>query len=277
MQKFTDQNYLVQDQYKDSSNLDARLEIHRRFSTNSYGWFNWVFDALITLPKDANVLELGCGTGMIWKECADRIPAGWTITLSDLSQGMLDAAWRNLVVTGRNFKIEQIDAQSIPYKDETFDIVIANHMIYHVPDRSKALAEINRVLKKSGHLIATTVGESHMKELTDWLQRVDNDNDFSPFILPFTLENGKEQLEKVFSEVTLSRYEDSLQVTDVDLLIAYLRSAIRASEVSEDELAKVKIDLEKELKKNGRIFISKDSGLFEALKQKKTQMVAYKE
>lgn len=269
MQKFTDQNYLVQDQYKDSSNLDARLEIHRRFSTNSYGWFNWVFDALITLPKDANVLELGCGTGMIWKECADRIPAGWTITLSDLSQGMLDAAWRNLVVTGRNFKIEQIDAQSIPYKDETFDIVIANHMIYHVPDRSKALAEINRVLKKSGHLIATTVGESHMKELTDWLQRVDNDNDFSPFILPFTLENGKEQLEKVFSEVTLSRYEDSLQVTDVDLLIAYLRSAIRASEVSDDELAKVKIDLENELKKNGRIFISKDSGLFEALKQKK--------
>lgn len=277
MQKFTDQNYLTQDQYKDSSNLDARLEIHRRFSTNSYGWFNWVFDALITLPKDANVLELGCGTGMIWKECADRIPAGWTITLSDLSQGMLDAAWRNLVVTGRNFKIEQIDAQSIPYKDETFDIVIANHMIYHVPDRSKALAEINRVLKKSGHLIATTVGESHMKELTDWLQRVDNDNDFSPFILPFTLENGKEQLEKVFSEVTLSRYEDSLQVTDVDLLIAYLRSAIRASEVSEDELAKVKIDLENELKKNGRIFISKDSGLFEALKQKKTQPVAYKE
>lgn len=277
MQKFTDQNYLVQDQYKDSSNLDARLEIHRRFSTNSYGWFNWVFDALITLPKDANVLELGCGTGMIWKECADRIPAGWTITLSDLSQGMLDAAWRNLVVTGRNFKIEQIDAQSIPYKDETFDIVIANHMIYHVPDRSKALAEINRVLKKSGHLIATTVGESHMKELTDWLQRVDNDNDFSPFILPFTLENGKEQLEKVFSEVTLSRYEDSLQVTDVDLLIAYLRSAIRASEVSEDELAKVKIDLENELKKNGRIFISKDSGLFEAVKQKKMQTVAYKE
>lgn len=277
MQKFTDQNYLVQDQYKDSSNLDARLEIHRRFSTNSYGWFNWVFDALITLPKDAKVLELGCGTGMMWKECTDRIPAGWMVTLSDLSNGMLDAAWRNLVVTGRNFKIEQIDAQSIPYKDETFDIVIANHMIYHVPDRSKALAEINRVLKKSGHLIATTVGESHMKELTDWLQRVDNDNDFSPFILPFTLENGKEQLEKVFSEVTLSRYEDSLQVTDVDLLIAYLRSAIRASEVSEDELAKVKIDLENELKKNGRIFISKDSGLFEALKQKKMQTVAYKE
>jgi ubiquinone/menaquinone biosynthesis C-methylase UbiE len=266
MSKFTDQQYLTTDQYKDASNLDARLEIHKRFSTNPYGWFNWVFDTLVKLPKNANVLELGSGSGALWTNIADRIPANWNITLSDLSPGMLDAAWRNLVVTGRNFKFEQIDAQSIPYKDETFDIIIANHMIYHVPDRAKALAEIKRVLKKGGHLIATTVGESHMKEITDWLQRIDGDNDFSPFTLPFTLENGMEQLEKVFSEVTVSRYEDSLQVTDVDLLIVYLRSAIRASEVSGDELAKVRADLENELKKNGKIFVSKDSGLFEAIK-----------
>lgn len=266
MSKFTDQQYLTTDQYKDASNLDARLEIHKRFSTNSYGWFNWVFDTLDKLPKDANVLELGTGSGALWSNIADKIPVKWNITLSDLSQGMLDAAWRNLVVTGRNFKFEQMDAQSIPYSDETFDIVIANHMIYHIPDRAKALAEIKRVLKKGGHLIATTVGQSHMKEITDWLQRVDNDNDFSPFTLPFTLENGMEQLEKVFSKVTLSRYEDSLQVTDIDLLIAYLRSAVRTSEVSEDEIAKVKIDLKNELKKNGRILISKDSGLFEAIK-----------
>ncbi len=241
MSKFTDQQYLTTDQYKDASNLDARLEIHKRFSTNPYGWFNWVFDTLAKLPKDANILELGSGSGALWLNIADRIPANWNITLSDLSQGMLDAAWRNLVVTGRTFKFEQIDAQSIPYKDETFDIVIANHMLYHVPDRAKALAEIKRVLKKGGHLIATTVGENHMKEITDWLRRIDGDNDFSPFILPFTLENGMEQLEKVFSEVTLSRYEDSLHVTEIEPLIAYLRSAIRASEVSEDELAKSKL------------------------------------
>jgi SAM-dependent methyltransferase len=264
MSKFTDQQYLTTDQYKDATNLNARLEIHKRFSTNPYGWFNWVFDALAKLPKDANVLELGSGSGTLWSNIANRIPENWNITLSDLSQGMLDAAWRNLVVTGRNFKFEQIDAQSIPYADETFDIVIANHMIYHVPDRLKALTEIKRVLKKGGCLIATTVGESHMKEITDWLRRIDSD--FSPFILPFTLENGMGQLEKVFSEVAISRYEDSLQVTDIDLLIAYLRSAIRVSEVSENELAKVRIGLEEEIKQNGKIFISKDSGLFKALK-----------
>ncbi len=266
MSKLTDQQYLTTEQYKNSGNLDARLEIHRRFSTNSYGWFNWVFDTLDQLPKDANVLELGTGSGALWTAIAEKIPAGWTITLSDLSPGMLDAAWRNLVVTGRNFKFEQIDAQSIPYKDETFDIVIANHMLYHVPDLPGALAEIKRVLKKGGHLIAATGGESHLKEMGDWLQRIGNDKENSPFALAFTLENGEKQLRNFFSVVVMSRYEDNLLVTDVELLIAYLRSSTRISDTSEDVLMKVKDGLEKELKENGRIFISKDSGLFTAVK-----------
>ncbi|MBI5354630.1 MAG: class I SAM-dependent methyltransferase [Chloroflexi bacterium] len=266
MSKLTDQSYLTTNQYKDAGNLNARLDIHRRFSTNPYGWFNWVFDTLSKLSKEANVLELGTGSGALWSNIADKVPAQWNITLSDLSQGMLDAAWRNLVVTGRNYKFEQIDAQSIPYKDETFDIVIANHMLYHVPDLNKALAEIKRVLKKDGCLIATTGGESHMKEITDWLRRLDKDHDFSPFTLSFTLENGAEQLEKFFSKVTMSRYEDSLLVTEVGPLMDYLRSAIRSSEVSEDGFIKIKADLENELKKDRGIFISKDSGLFQAVK-----------
>lgn len=266
MSKFTNQQYLLTEQYKDSGNLDARIEIHRRFSTNSYGWFNWVFDTLATLPKEANVLELGTGSGALWVDIADKIPAAWTITLSDLSDGMLDAAWRNLVVTGRNFKFEQIDAQSIPYADETFDIVIANHMLYHVPDRPKALAEIKRVLKKGGHLVAATVGESHQKEIKNWLGRIGKDGKFSPFSEPFTLENGAEQLAPFFANITVSRYEDSLLVTEVQPMIAYLRSSTRASEISEEELAKVKAELEKEIQQSGKIFISKDTGLFKALK-----------
>ena len=97
--KFTDQQYLKTDQYKDSSNLDARVAIHQRFSTNPYGWFRWIFDTLLKLPSSARILELGCGHGLLWKENVDRIPSGWMITLSDLSPGMLDAAWRNLVVS----------------------------------------------------------------------------------------------------------------------------------------------------------------------------------
>lgn len=262
---FTDPQYLTTEQYRDSSNLDARLAIHQRFSTNPYGWFNWVFDKLVQLPEKANILELGCGSGVLWKECASRIPAGWVITLSDLSNGMLDAAWRNLVTVGRNFKFEQIDAQSIPYEDKTFDMVIANHMLFHVPNRPKALAEIKRVLKSSGRLIATTVGNQHLKEMNEWLMRVSLKS-FEPFAQPFTLENGLDQLRLFFSKVTSARYPDNLHVTEVEPLMAYIRSTIRAIELSRDELAKIERELIVLLDDKGKIFITKDSGLFEARK-----------
>ena len=266
MSKFTDQQYLKSEQYKDSSNLDARVEIHKRFSTNPYGWFNWVFDNLIKLPEDANILELGCGPGYLWKENISRIPAGWRIILSDLSSGMLDATWRNLVVTGRAFQFKEIDAQSIPFEDETFDVVIANHMLYHVPDRPKALKEIRRVLKSDGHLFATTIGQNHLKEIANWIQQVNPGTDFISFGSPFTLENGLEQLNQFFAQVTLSRYPDSLQVTEVKPIIAFILSTSHAAEIVEEEFAKLEIELEQELKEKSKIFIQKDSGLFEAVK-----------
>ena len=266
MSKFTDQQYLKTDQYRDSSNLDARVTIHKRFSTNPYGWMNWVFDRLLKLPEDAKILELGCGPGYLWQENIRRIPAGWSITLSDLSPGMLDAAWRNVVVTGRTFQFKEIDAQSIPFEDETFDAVIANHMLYHVPDRTKALAEIRRVLKPNGHLFATTIGKNHLKEILNWIRRINPDTDFVSFGSPFTLDNGFEQLKQFFSQVTLARYADSLQVTEVKPILAFIRSTVHAPEILEDAMIKLENELEQELRKKGKIFISKDSGLFEAIK-----------
>jgi ubiquinone/menaquinone biosynthesis C-methylase UbiE len=202
----------------------------------------------------------------MWKECASRIPAGWVITITDLSDGMLDAAWRNLVPLGRSFKFEQMDAQSIPYGDKAFDVVIANHMLYHVPDREKALHEIKRVLKDDGRLIATTVGNGHMHEMYQFLKRINTNPRPDMFSNPFTLENGLEQLQKVFSQVRKSQYVDDLRVTGIDPLIAYLRSSIGAADLSEEKLGELKKELTAVLEKEGEIFIKKSSGLFEALK-----------
>lgn len=266
MSRFTDPQYLKSEQYRDSSNLDARVELHRRFSTNSYGWFPWIFDTLETLPSPARVLELGCGPGYMWKECVDRIPPGWSITLSDLSDGMVDAAWRNLVVTGRAFKFEQIDAQSIPYPNATFDIVIANHMLFHLPDRQKGLAEIKRVLISGGHLIATTVGDRHLTEIVKWLEQANPGINVEPFGNPFTLDNGLEQLKLFFSQAEILRYDDDLCVTEVEPLMAFIKSTYRAKELSGSVLTKLRRELEDLLESHGEIFLTKDSGLFKAVK-----------
>jgi ubiquinone/menaquinone biosynthesis C-methylase UbiE len=262
--KPSDPQYLKNVQYRDSTNLQARMALHERFSTNPYRWFRWVFDALNRLPPDARILEVGGGSGAFWKENADRIPPGWKITVSDLSPGMVDEAWRNLVVTGRAYQFKEIDVQSIPFEDETFDAVIAIHMLFHVPDRQRALAEIQRVLKPGGRLIATTIGKDHLKELHTWFQEV-NDA-FGSFGALFTLENGAEQLKPFFSRVTVSRRDDHLEVTEVEPILAYIRSTIHAVEATEEKLAALRQKLEKELAEQGRIYISKDSGLFEAIK-----------
>jgi ubiquinone/menaquinone biosynthesis C-methylase UbiE len=266
MPKLNDQTYLKNDQYRDSANLDARVSLHQRFGTNPQGWFSWVFDTLEELPTRARVLELGCGPGYLWSTCANRIPPDWNIILSDFSEGMLLAAWRNLVVTGRAFKYEQIDAQAIPYPDETFEIVIANHMLYHVPDRPKAIREIRRVLKPGGQLVATTVGENHLKEMSGWFQRINADMDLSAAGNPFTLENGSEQLEPFFEQVEILRYPDSLRITEVSALMNYLRSSIRAGGFPETALKELEYDLEQELILSGEILVTEDAGLFLARK-----------
>ena len=265
MSRFTDPNYLKTNQYRDSSNLDARAAIHQRFSTNPYGWFHWVFDRLSVLPENARILELGCGPGYLWKECGQPIPAAWNIILSDLSPGMVDAAWRNLVVTGRNFKFEQIDAQSMPYPAETFDAVIANHMLYHIPDRRKALSEMRRVLKADGRLFAGTLGADHMREMWDQLERV-APIQRETITSAFTLENGTAQLQEFFPRVDVFHYEDNLRVTDVSAILAYVRSMTSTAEFSEAQFQSIEREFTDAMKTNGEIFITKDSGLFEAQK-----------
>jgi len=265
MQSLTDPKYLVKSQYKDSSNLDARIMLHQKFSTNPQGWSNWVFDQLLQLPDNANILELGCGSGVLWKETSQRVPAGWTITLSDLSDGMLDSTWRNLVITGRSFKFERIDAQSIPYADGTFDAVIANHMLYHVPDRRRALKEVRRVLKDKGILFASTLGKNHMREMWDLLERVGSVKRYM-VTSAFTLENGKEQVQEFFPHVELSHYSDNLRVTDVSAMMAYIRSMASTAEFQEDVFRLIERELKETMKQNGDIFIEKAAVLFKASK-----------
>jgi hypothetical protein len=115
-------------------------------------------------------------------------------------------------------------------------------------------------------LIATTVGENHMKQAMEWYRRLSCGEYVSMASLSFTLENGLEQLKLSFPNVSLARYEDNLHVTELEPIMAYIHSGISSYDLKEDELEKLKQELQAELNQKGEIFISKDSGLFEAVK-----------
>jgi ubiquinone/menaquinone biosynthesis C-methylase UbiE len=217
---------LVQQQYATSANLQSRIDVHRRFSTNPYPWPRWMFDQ-IELPGAASILELGGGTGVLWRENLDRLPAGWRITLTDMSAGMLDQA-RAALAGSDQFSFEQVDAQAIPFGDGTFDAVVANHMLYHVPDRPRALAEIRRVLKPGGRLYAATNGVGHMRVLKDLVAKFQPGADVVGFFSgEFLLENGGAQLEPFFAQIEQRPYECDLLVTELEPLAAYIESTQR--------------------------------------------------
>ncbi len=255
-------------QYSDSKNFMARVELNRRFGTNPHKWTLWLFDQ-IQFKKDAKILELGCGNAILWKSNLQKIPEDARIILSDFSGGMLDDAKVILGDASQRFEYDVMDAQQIPHPDNSFDIIIANLMLYHIPDREKAISEISRVLKSDGTFYATAFGLNYMKELSDLVFNYDKKINCSlkPFARAFGLENGKKQLEEHFEDIKLIKYRDGLEVTEAEPLVNYVLSFTNVSDfISGDKIKDFSKYITNILNNKGKIQIEKESGMFIAKK-----------
>lgn len=268
---FQDPQFLKRDQYRNSGNLDARAELHRRFSTAVIPWQQWVFQQL-DLPSGSRILECGCGPGWLWRSNLAALPPGCHITLTDLSDGMVAEAREALAASGHDFHFRTADIQDLPFADDSFDVVIANHMLYHVPERAQALAEVRRVLAENGRFYAATNGRHHMQELWQIGEKLFPDTAVPLAELraergigSFQLENGREQLTAVFPHVTLLLYEDSLEVTEVAPLIAYLRSTSlmqNKTDLTEKKEVQLHDEIQEQINRDGAVHITKETGLF---------------
>ena len=207
-------------QYQNATNISARIRLHRDYSINKQGWFPWVFEQyeLDSINNTANcnlkVLEIGCGNGALWVENMDKIPTKIQITLSDISEGMLRDAKRNLPAADNRFQFQAFDCQQIPYPDQSFDLVVANHVLFYCEDIASACKEIVRVLTPGGRFICSTYGINHMKEISDLVQKFDNRIVLSAEKLyeQFGLENGEEILKPYFSQIECKRYIDAIEL-----------------------------------------------------------------
>ena len=250
----------VREQYRKTANLQSRIDLHARFSTNPYGWQRWVLDRM-QLPAKARVLELGCGPGTLWLDNRHRLPADWEVLLSDRSAAMVQQALERLAPTDHPWRFLLADAAAVPVATYSVDAVIANHMLYHVGDVQNAVAGICRVLRPGGRLFAATIGHGHLTELQQSLAR------FDPSLAHwgqaiyerFDLDNGRFLLESWFDRVETHEYEDGLVVTQAQPLADYVLSTLsdasglrpRLIQWFESELARC----------GGAMHISKRSGI----------------
>jgi ubiquinone/menaquinone biosynthesis C-methylase UbiE len=164
---------VLKEQYKTTDNLDIRRNLHS-YNTNETDWDIWCMDQM-RLPYNARILELGCGTGEFWSKNASNLKKDWDITLSDFSTGMIEDTRKRLEGLNCNFTYKEINAEDIPYEDESFDVVIARHMLYLVPDIEKTLSEVQRVLVKGGSFYATTNTHESMAELNKLMEKFDSE------------------------------------------------------------------------------------------------------
>jgi len=261
VKNLTDRAYLRNEQYRDGRNLDARVRLHQQFSVSPGSLNRWLLQR-IQAGSTSGVLELGCGPGHFWRETRDLRPSTWRVVCTDLSPGMVAEARRELS-SEAGLGFAAADAQALPFPDGRFDLVLANFMLYHVPDRPRALAEARRVLRPGGLFAAATVGRGHMGGVRELIQR------FVPDLPPqavaqsdnFLLENGAEQMAPFFDEVRVERQPNALRVTEPGPLVDYVLSMWGYREALAGREQAFAAFVAGEIARDGAIQIAKEAGL----------------
>jgi SAM-dependent methyltransferase len=273
---------VVARQYRSPGKFNARLAFHRLCSVNQQPWYPWVFSQIesVLAPTIAqrrddpnlgpiSILEVGSGPAELWRAVGAQMPSDWLVTVTDLSKGMVHAAEGALKGADRpaQFQFHVCDAQDLPFPDCSFDLVIANHVLYQVLDRDQALMEFKRVLRPGGTVMAATDGTRHLQELMaialPYFPSVNRDR----FGDSFGFGTGLLHLADHFNEVTFRRYFDELVVDTAekaDLAIGHLLSTPHGNAASAEAKSRFAERVHFVVSHHGPWRITKEMGVFTA-------------
>ena len=254
----------ITEQYGDDRNLVARQSIYA-FQRPVMDLWNGSLD-LGGLSGNESILDIGCGNGLCLGALRGRGHRG-LIYGADLSPGMLQSA-RPLAGAA---PLLVVDAQALPFADNSLDVTLAMHMLYHVPDRRVAIAEMRRVLRPDGVALVVTNSESHLWELDDLLVEcaaAATGIDRLPIrsSILFKMEGGADELVASFASVTAHHFVSELVVDAVAPVIAYARSMSTFVADTDRRLDAVLVDFERRvaqiIEAEGAFRITTASGCF---------------
>jgi len=247
-------------QYRDSSKLARRANIHK-YGSAKIGWFDWIAQEA-RLPADAEVLDVGCGPGWMWT--AGGFPHGLSLTLTDFSEGMVREAVPRVAGLGRYRAVEGrvADAAALPFADQSFDAVLACHMLYHVPDPGRAIDEMIRVLRPGGIVAITTNGSDNMSEMYALAHAAWGGSAIDPGGAGFGIEAAETALKARLAEVQVATHLDQLRVTDGEDIVAVLTSYPPGEDAGEAQIETLQALIAARMAEHGGVFpIHKRQGL----------------
>lgn len=201
----------VREQYASETNLAARASLYEETTGPSAG--DLAFEAVAEVAP-RRLLEVGCGTG--WFSARVQRELGAEVVAVDQSERMVDLA------RAEGVDARVADVQLLPFADAEFDCVAANWMLYHVTHLDRGLAEISRVLRAGGRLVAVTVGTDHLFELWDLVGAAEERGSRE---LSFSTENGEPALRRHFDRVEARDASGTVTIRDPAAIARYVESS----------------------------------------------------
>ena len=200
---------VVQEEYASERGLEGRRAAYR-FATGPDAP-QMAFDAVAEVSP-SRVLEVGCGPGELAARITEEL--GADVVAIDISPRMVELA------RGRGVDARLGDVLDLPFAAGEFDCAVAAWMLYHVPDVERALAELARVLRPGGRLVAVTNAPDHLRELRELLG-LSRDR----FTFPFSGANGGELLRRHFARVEARDGAGTIRFPNRDEVVAYVEAA----------------------------------------------------
>lgn len=265
------QDDLIRKHYTTDNYLRIRQEIHDQYSVPARSFADWVI-ARVPWQGGERLLDVGCGNGLYYKKLikqADEIDYYGI----DLIESMI----RNHPLKGHSQRIALGNAEDLPYPNNSFDIVMANHMMHHVSDVEKALDEFRRILAPGGIVIIATNSMNTMPELQVLLRRAivlltrTGAASVRAPELPtdrFALENGIRILAQHYFAVVRHDLPSALVFPDVDPAMLYLESSRDLREATlpddvawEDVMMIMRQQINQLIRHLGELVINKQTGV----------------
>ncbi|GAB2576338.1 hypothetical protein Aab01nite_13190 [Paractinoplanes abujensis] len=210
----------AREQYETTTeNLTSRIALYD-YRTNPQDWYSWLAERL---PLRGDVLEVGAGTGALWSRVDPRAHP-MRLTLVDFSPAMCE---RLRQVPGAT--VLRGDATRLPFPDASADLLLANHMLYHLDDPEAALREFARVLRPGGRLVTGLNDDDHLAEIGELGPAVGRpDLSLRPGHNDITASTATAYVGRLFTEVTTERYPSELAVLGPEPVLRYVASQGRA-------------------------------------------------
>ncbi len=225
-----DRGALTSQMYATEGPLAVRIQTHELYTQPPADFVGWVLDH-VPWRGEETVLDIGCGAGAYLQPVCDRLTGTGRLLCGDLSLGMLrDVASHPLL---SQVALLNADAAHLPLPDQSCDVVLANHMLYHVPETEQAVSEAHRVLRPGGYLLAAANSCHSMQALADEVKRACRRLGWPAELRGrperrFSLENGRSCNKPVFDEVELHRLESALVFPTAEPAVAYVGSMLHA-------------------------------------------------